>query len=283
MKRITTWIFALALAFALPLRAAAEEETLPERTLKKLVAQQQELLAEAAKDHAKVSEDTFRTQMESVCSGYEVLLRDNPNMAEGFAAYGYLLSKLGQDKEAIRVLLKANELDKDQPLVKNQIGNILAEQGHPVDALTYYLAAAKLAPKEPLYHYQIGTLLHEGRDDFIKAGEWKAEALDKASHDAFKLAAELAPDRIEFTYRYGESFYDLDPPDWDGALKVWAALEEKAATPVERETMRLHAANVLIKQGKTDHARVVLSTVSEPSLQEQKQKLVAQLPALSDK
>ncbi len=282
MKRIMTWIFALALAFALPLRAA-EEETLPERTLKKLVAQQQELLAEAAKDHAKVSEDTFRTQMESVCSGYEVLLRDNPNMAEGFAAYGYLLSKLGQDKEAIRVLLKANELDKDQPLVKNQIGNILAEQGHPVDALTYYLAAAKLAPKEPLYHYQIGTLLHEGRDDFIKSGEWKAEALDKASHDAFKLAAELAPDRIEFTYRYGESFYDLDPPDWDGALKVWAALEEKAATAVERETMRLHAANVLIKQGKTDHARVVLSTVSEPSLLEQKQKLVAQLPALSDK
>ncbi|MBS0631563.1 MAG: hypothetical protein JSS11_06590 [Verrucomicrobia bacterium] len=282
MKRITTWIFALALLLALPLRAA-EDETLPERTLKKLVAQQQELLAEAAKDHSKVNQDSFRTQIESVCSGYEVLLRDNPNMAEGFAAYGYLLSKLGQDKEAIRILLKANELDKDQPLVKNQIGNILAEQGHPVDALTYYLAAAKLAPKEPLYHYQIGTLLHEARDDFLKAGEWKAEALDKASHDAFKQAAELAPDRIEFTYRYGESFYDLDPPDWDAALKVWAALEEKAQTSLERETMRLHAANILIKQGKTDHARIVLSTVTEKALQEQKQKLVAQLPALPDK
>jgi len=282
MKRITTWIFALALLLALPLRAA-EDETLPERTLKKLVAQQQELLAEAAKDHSKVNQDSFRTQIESVCSGYEVLLRDNPNMAEGFAAYGYLLSKLGQDKEAIRILLKANELDKDQPLVKNQIGNILAEQGHPVDALTYYLAAAKLAPKEPLYHYQIGTLLHEARDDFLKAGEWKAEALDKASHDAFKQAAELAPDRIEFTYRYGESFYDLDPPDWDAALKVWAALEEKAQTSLERETMRLHAANILIKQGKTDHARIVLSTVTETALQAQKQKLVAQLPALPDK
>lgn len=282
MTRITTWICALMLAFTLPLRAA-DEETLPERTLKKLVAQQQELLATAAKDSTKLNEDSFRTQMESVCSGYEVLLRDNPNMAEGFAAYGYLLSKLGQDKEAIRILLKANEIDKDQPLVKNQIGNILAEQGHPVDAFTYYLAAVKLAPKEPLYHYQIGMLLHEARDDFIKVGEWKPEALDKASHDAFRQAAELAPDRIEFTYRYGESFYDLDPPDWDEALKVWTALEEKATTPVERETMRLHAANVLIKQGKTDHARLVLSTVTEPSLQEQKQKLVAQLPPLPDK
>ncbi len=177
MTRITTWIFALMLTLTLPLRAA-DEETLPERQLKKLVAQQQELLAEAAKDHTKVNEDSFRTQMESVCSGYEVLLRDNPTMAEGFAAYGYLLTKLGQDKEAIRVLLKANELDQDQPLVKNQIGNILAEQGHPVDALTYYLAAAKLAPKEPLYHYQIGTLLHEGRDP--KAGSSMGKLADGA-------------------------------------------------------------------------------------------------------
>ena len=41
--------------------------------------------------------------------------------------------------------------------------------------------------------------------------------------------------------------------------------------------MRLQAANVLIKQGKTDAATVLLNTVTEPELQEQKQKLVAQI------
>ena len=41
--------------------------------------------------------------------------------------------------------------------------------------------------------------------------------------------------------------------------------------------MRLHAANILLKQGKTDHARALLDSVTEPSLQTQKQKLVAQL------
>ena len=40
-------------------------------------------------------------------------------------------------------------------------------------------------------------------------------------HEAFRTAAELAPDRIEFTYRYAESFYDLEKPDWDGAFKAW--------------------------------------------------------------
>jgi tetratricopeptide (TPR) repeat protein len=275
-------LVSLVLALALPLRAA-EEETLPERTLKQLVEQQKELLAEAAKDKTQLDEDSFRTQMERVCQGYEVLLRDCPNMAVAYASYGYLLGKLGQDKHAIAVLLKSNQLDPAQPLVKNQIGNILAEQGHPLDALPYYLSAIKLAPKEPLYHYQLGTLLHEARDDFLKSGEWKREALDRATHGAFRQAAELAPDRIEFTYRYAESFYDLETPDWEGALKAWTALEEKAATPLERETMRLHAANVLLKQGRPDHARLVLSTVSEPSLEAQRQKLVAQLPPMANK
>ncbi len=273
---------ALFLAIAVPLRAA-EEESLAERTLKQLVERQKELLAEAAKDKSQLDEDSFRTQMERICEGYEVLLRENPKMAVGYASYGYLLSKLGQDKQSVTILLKANELDPDQPLVKNQIGNYLAEQGQPRDALPYYLAAIKLAPKEPLYHYQLGTLLHEASDDFLKSGEWKREALDRAMHGAFRQAAELAPDRLEFTYRYAESFYDLATPDWDGALKVWSTLEEKAPTPLERETMRLQAANVLIKQGKPDHARAVLAAVTEPTLQAQKQKLVAQLLPLANK
>jgi hypothetical protein len=47
--------------------------------------------------------------------------------------------------------------------------------------------------------------------------------------------------------------------------------------------MRLHAANILIKQGRTDHARLALAMVTAPELQAQKQKLVAQLPARDDK
>ena len=181
------------------------------------------------------------------------------------------------------MLLKANQLDSDIPLVKNQLGNYLAEEGKPLEAAPYYLAAIKLEPNEPLYHYQLGTLLTVARDDFLKSGEWTRAALDQAMHHAFQRAAELAPDRFEFAYRYAESFYDLETPDWDGALKAWAALEEKAPTAVERQTMRLHAANILIKTGRPDHARALLDTVDEPSLQTQKQKLIAQLAETAKK
>ena len=275
-------LLTLVLAVALPLRAA-ESESLAERTLRQLVERQKDLLAEAAKQSPGFDADNFQTQMQQVCQGYELLLRDNPTFAPGFTAYGYLLGKIGQRKASISILLKANQLDSDQPLVKNQIGNFLAEEGRPREALPYFLAAIKLAPREPLYHYQLGTLLHEARDEFLKSGEWTADALNHAMHEAFRQAAELAPQRIEFTYRYAESFYDLENPDWAAALKAWSRLEEQAPTEIERQTMRLQAANVLLKQAKPDHARVLLDTVTEPALQGQKQKLVAELPAKGDK
>lgn len=282
--RVGRICLALMLGFSLLASLQAEEsESLTQRTLRQLVARQKELMAEAAKGGASFDEDSFRLQMQQIVSGYEALLRENPKFAEGYAAYGYLLGKLDQRKQSVALLLKSNQLDPNQPLVKNQLGNYLAEEGKPLEASAYFLAAIKLAPNEPLYHYQLGTLLYAARDDFIKSGEWTAESLDHAAHEAFRRAAELAPDRIEFTYRYAESFYDMQNPDWDGALKAWSALEEKAGTPIERETMRLHAANVLIKQGRRDHAKALLATVNEPQLLAQKQKLIAQLATTPEK
>lgn len=274
--RIVQTVLLLGLTAALPAHAA-ESETLSERTLKQIVEREKQLFAEAEKQGDKLDEDAFHAQAQSIAHDYDRLIADNQNFAEAYAAYGYFMGKVGMDKEGLAMLLKANQIDENIPFVKNQIGNYLAEHGKPIDAAQYYLAAIKLAPKEPLYHYQLGRLLREGRDIFLKSGEWNRAALDHATHDAFRKATELAPDRFEYAYDYGMSFYDLETPDWDGALKVWGALEEKAETPIERQTMRLHAANVLIKMGKLDHAKALLDTVDVPELQGQKQKLVVQL------
>lgn len=271
-------IFFLAGLFVTAVRlGAAGSETLADRTLKQLVQRQQTLFADAAKKPDDFDEANFRAQVQEISRGFERLLQENPKFAPGYAAYGYLLGKIDMRKESAALLLKANQLDPDIPLVKNQLGNYLAEEGKPLEAVNYFLAAIKLVPNEPLYHYQLGTLLTEARDDFIKSGAWTRTALEEATHTAFRRATELAPDRFEFAYRYAESFYDLEKPDWEAALKAWGALEEKAPTEVERQTMRLHAANIFVKQGKPDHARALLDAVTEPTLQNQKQKLVAQL------
>jgi tetratricopeptide (TPR) repeat protein len=254
-----------------------------ERSLKKIVERQKEVFAVAVSQGDKLDEGSFRQQIQSITHDYELLLRNNPSFAAGYAAYGYLLTKVDMRKEATAMLLKANQLDPDIALVKNQLGNILAEDGKPMQAAPYFIAAIKLEPNEPLYHYQLGTLLVEAREHFLKSGEWKRESLDAASHHAFQRAAELAPDRFEFAYRAAESFYDLEKPDWNAALKAWSGLEERAPTPIERQTMRLHAANICLKLGKRDHARALIETVDEPKLQGQKEKLVAQLTGSAKK
>jgi len=276
----TSAVLLLGLA---PWARAAETVNLAELNLKKIVERQREVFATAAKQGENLDEGSFRQQVQSITHDYELLLRNNPQFAAGYAAYGYLLTKVDMRKEAMAILLKANQLDPDIALVKNQLGNLLAEEGRPLQAAPYFMAAVKLEPNEPLYHYQLGTLLVEARHDFLKSGEWKRDALDGAMHEAFRRAAELAPDRFEFAYRYAESFYDLEKPDWNAALKVWSALEEKAPTAIERQTMRLHAANICLKMGKRDHAKALLDTVDDPKLQGQKQRLLPLLDGAAKK
>ncbi|MFA6961176.1 MAG: hypothetical protein WC205_10525 [Opitutaceae bacterium] len=266
--------------------ARAEEKPVPVSAadaLKVLVTRQKDLLAKAGEKTERTEIEDMRSEFQDLVFSYEDYLNKYPDVAAGYVSYAMLLNQpiLEQRKQAAALLLKANQLDANLPLVKNQLGNYLAEEGRPLDALNYYLAAVKLAPDEPLYHYQIGTLLNDAREDFLKSDAWTRATLDQSMQDAFEHASALAPGNIGYAYRYGESFYDLERPEWSAALVFWRALEEKVNTVLAKETIRLHQANVLIHQEKFAEANAVLATVKEPALQGQKQKLVAQLPAQS--
>lgn len=271
VRRLRLLLALLLLIAAVP--RAAEAENLAERNLRRIIDRQKEVFADAAKQGDNLDASSLKRRLQEISHDYEVLLRDNPRYAAGYAAYGLLLSKVDMRKEAAAMLLKANELDPDIAIVKNQIGNLLAEDGKPLQAAPYFIAAIKLEPNEPVYHYQLGTLLVEARDEFLKNGQWTRATLDAAVLEAFRKASELAPDRFEFAYRHAESYYDLEKPDWGAALKLWSALEEKAPTDIERQTMRLHAANILIKTDRAGLARILLETVTEPGLQGQKDRL----------
>jgi len=253
--------------------------------LKLLVERQRDLLAQLDKKTTAAEVEDLRSQFQELMFNYDDYLKKYPEVAAGYVSYAMLLSQpvVDQRKLAAAMLLKANAIEPNLPLVKNQLGNYLAEEGRPLDALNYYLAAVQLSPKEPLYHYQIGVLLFEARDEFLKSGSWTRATLDQGMQDAFEQATALAPGNVAYAYRYGESFYDLERPEWSAALEFWRTLEAKVAAPLEKETIRLHQANVLLHQQKFAEVLALLETVKEPILQTQKQKLVAQLPVNSAK
>jgi tetratricopeptide (TPR) repeat protein len=281
-------LFRLALLACLLAASALSQpssETKAVRELKLLVERQKTLLARAGQADNEAAIEDVRPLLQQLVFDYERHLRDFPDEAAAYASYGLLLSNplIDEPKRALALLVKANQLDRNLPLVKNQIGKIIAEEGRPLLALPYFLAAAELDPKEPLYHYQIGTLINEARDDFLKSGEWTREALDKAMLNAFEQARTHAPDNLFFAYRHCEAFYDLAAPDWERAFAEWQALEARLTKRVEIQTVRLHQANVRLRQGRPAEAGDLLDTVTEDVLAEQKQKLVAQLAAAADK
>jgi len=252
-------------------------ETLSEKNLKDLVARQKNIFARAETEKDHLDEAWLRGELQSVINGYDVIIQKSPDFAAAYVAYGLLLAKVGMTREAVGMLLKANKLDAEIPLVKNELARLLAEDGKVADAVPWLMAAIELEPKEPLYHYHLGKLLTEGRDDLIATGQFTRPALDKAMLDAFARGAELAPDNFAYAYRHAEAYYDLETPQWDEALRQWSALELRAKPGVEQQTIRLHAANVLLKLGRPDHARALMVTVTEPVLQKQKQTLLDSL------
>lgn len=256
-----------------PVRA----QTMAEKTLKEIVARQRDILARANKAGENLDLAGLRGDLQAVINSYDVLIQKSPDFAPAYVAYGMLLGQVGMTKEAVGILLKANKLDADIPVVKNEIGRFLAEDGKLVEALPWIMAAIDLEPKQPLYHYHLGKLLTEGRDEFIKTGQFTRPALDKAMLQAFLRAAELEPTNFSYAYRAAEAYYDLETPQWDAALAAWRKLDASVETPLEHQTLWLHEANVLIKQGKPAEARALTDKVTELTLAKQKQTLLDSL------
>ncbi len=171
--------------------------------LHEIVALQKSTLATARQSEAPSDLENLRPRLQKVVDGYETLLKNHPDFAAGWAAYGLYLCDpaVEERRQAMALLLRANALDPDLPVVKNQIGVLLAEDGRAIDALNYFLAASDLAPTEALYHFQIGLVLDEGRDQFLKTRAWTRATLDSTMLSAFARAVALAPDRTELAQR----------------------------------------------------------------------------------
>jgi tetratricopeptide (TPR) repeat protein len=273
----------LLLSGFMALLPQAAAESMSEKTLREIVARQRNVFSRAEKEGEQLDQAWLRGELQSVINSYDILIQKSPDFAPAYVTYGMLLGQVGMTREAVGILLKANKLEPNIPVVKNQMAKHLAEDGRPVEALPWIIAAIDLEPKEPLYHYHLGSLLMEGRDDFIRTGQFTRLALDQAMLGAFQHAAELAPDNFAYVYRQAEAYADLETPQWAQALQAWSALESRAQPGIEQETIFLQAANVLLKLKQIDRARVLLARVNAPVLLKQKKTLLDQLPSKAEK
>ena len=269
----------LLVTLVLPGPAPAATETLAERTLREVVERERQLFARAEQEGEQLDEARFATEAQALAASYDVLLQKNPEFTAAYVAYGLFLGRVDMPKAAVAMLLKANRLDPNLAVVKNQLAKHLAEDGRPLEALPYLMSAVDLAPREPLYHFHLAKLLLEAREEFLRSGEWTRPALEKAMLDGFRRAADLAPGEFSLAYQHAKAFYELDPPRWEEALAAWQALEPRAPTAAARQLVRLQQANVLARLGRADDARALLEGIRDPQFDEEKAKVAELLAA----
>lgn len=272
--------FKVLLISCLPVAAllgVAEGSDLASNRLLSIAEKEANIYKKIAEDPKFYSEDDLDRRINELVQSYRTYLVDQPDDVSAYILYGKLLRRVQENEQAFLAFLKADELDPEIAVVKQQIGNHLAEEGKGKAALTFYLRAVELEPKTAVYHFALGQLIFDFRQEFIDDDIFTRDALEREMLKAFRKAAQLEPNNFDYQMRLGEAYYDLTSPDWKGALIHWNKLREQTVTRLQNEILDLHRARVLGKLGRAEEARTLLSQVLNPALQNSKKQVLDEI------
>ena len=271
----------LLLLFLMQAVLAQAQSSYTDRRLLDIVTREAKIYQKIAEEPEFYSSDDLERHIVGLVGAYRAYLIDYPEDVNALILYGKLLRRIDQREESFAAFLKADGLDPEIAVIKQQIGAHLAESGKGKAALPFYLRAVELEPETAAYHFSLGQLLHEFRETFIEDGVFTRDRLEREMLKAFKRAAALQPDAFDLQMRLGEAYYDLARPDWRAALRRWKELRKRAKTPLRAEILDLHCARVMGKLGRQEEARSLAEAVAHPALQNSKQQALDEI-ALSE-
>ena len=263
---------ACMMASPVPARSGLAEERLADIALK-----EERIYKKIAEDPEFYSADDLDRHLSNLIASYGAYLLDHPEDVDALILYGKLLRRVQNYDEAFSAFLKADEIDPNIAVVKQQIGTHLAESGKPKAALPFYLRAVELEPDTAVYHFALGELLNEFRQTYIEEEIFTRDALEREMLKAFKQAAALEPEAFNLQMRLGEAYYDLSSPDWKSALLHWNKLRKENENGLKAEILDLHRARVMAKLGRAEQAIELAEKVQTPSLQKSKQQVLDEI------
>jgi tetratricopeptide (TPR) repeat protein len=253
--------------------------SLAQTKLAAIVAQEERLFLSAS-SQTPVNEKELTRKIQNLVSDYESYLADNPKDQTALILYGKFLRRVDQPGPATGMFLKADKIDPDIAVIKQQIANYLAEEGRVAEALPYLLRAVELSPQTAVYHHQLGSFLFLFQEELIRLGITNRISNDRNMVIAFREASKLSPGNFDYRVRYAQSFFDVANTDWEEALVVWKELSnEYKRTREESEYLLLCQARVLLELGRQAEAKPLIDRVNSPVMGKTKRKLLDQFSA----
>jgi len=219
----------------------------------------------------------IRARFDVVRERYERFLKQHPDNARGYLAYGSFLNDTGDEEGAHLQYENSRQLDPKNPAVWNNLANYYGEHSPVKKAFEYYAQAIKLNPSEPVYYQNFATTVYLFRKDakeFYHIGE--QEVFDRAL-GLYRQAMALAPDNLVLATDYAESYYGIRPLRTNDAIAAWSNALNVAHTDLERQGVEIHLARIKIAAGYYEQASNHLAAVTNTAYADLKARLYRSL------
>jgi tetratricopeptide (TPR) repeat protein len=212
-------------------------------------------------------------RFDQVRQRYQTFLRNHPDSAEGYLAYGSFLNDIGDEDSAKTQYENSKQLDPKNPAVWNNLANYYGENGGLSNAFAYYAEAIRLKPDEPVYYQNLATTVYLFRKDAMAYYHLtEPEVFDKAL-DLYRQAMKCAPGDFVLATDYAESYYGIRPLRVHDALAAWTNAMTIAHNDLERQSVEIHLARVKTAAGLFAEAQGHLATVTNAALLDLKRRL----------
>jgi len=218
-------------------------------------------------------QERIRNRLNLVKADYDHFLREHPDNAHGFLAYGSFLNDIGDEEGAAVQYENSKQLDPKNPAVWNNLANYYGEYGQLTNAFADYEQAIRLDPTEPVYYQNFATTVYLFRKDVREYYHLdEQQTFDKALQ-LYQQAIKLSPGNLVLATDYAESYYGIRPLRTNDALVAWTNAFNVAHDDNEREGVRIHLARVKIAAGFYDQAQAELDAVTNSAYADLKGRL----------
>ncbi len=208
-----------------------------------------------------------------VQQGYEDLLKQHTNNVEIRIAYASYLGDLGNEDGAAEQLETARGIAPQNPAIWNNLANIYGHIGEVKKAFDYYAKAIELKPDEPVYYHNFGTTVFLFRKDAKEHYNINEQQVFDKALNLYSNAIRLDPEDFKLAADVAQTFYGIQPPRAEDALRAWTNAFKLAGDDEEREGVHTHFARIKIKAGQFSEARGHLNSVTNEMYAELKTRL----------
>jgi tetratricopeptide (TPR) repeat protein len=213
---------------------------------------------------------------------YEDFLRRHPDHARAHIAFGSFLNDIHDEDAARTEYEKAIALDPTIPAAWNNLANLYGHTGPVSKMFELYTKAIDLDPTEPVYYENLATVVYLYRVDAREFYHFTNDqpVFDKAMR-LYEKALSLDPTNFALATELAQSYYGIKPTRTEDALNAWTNALKIAHTDLERQGVYIHLARFKLNAGRFAEARADVAQVSDPSLDDLKQRILRNL-ALHD-